>query len=143
MHLSRLYFIKEEINNAIEAAKKGLEIYEMLPIYFDLCKYYAAIDDKDNAINFLDIAISKDRFIAVKTINEKNLITKDYISIYLNKNTMDVLNKVNEDLIKLKLMIHKNSIYFDKIIKIEHLINKKNYLDALKSLELIGYNLEN
>jgi tetratricopeptide (TPR) repeat protein len=143
MHLARNYFIKKDFEKAFETAKKGIEIYEMISIYYDLSKYACALNDKHKTLFFLDKALSMDRYISVKVLNDEVLIIQNYVQGYLNNLSKQTTNKALEDLDELKQTAHDNSLYVDEISKIESLVNKNTYLDSLKALERIGYELEN
>ena len=143
MHLARNFYIREDYKRAFETAKKGINTYEMVGIYFDLSKYACALNDAKGTLLFLNKAISMDRYITVKTLNEKVLIKQNYVQNFLKELGIKTTSKAFEDLKELKEAAHQNSLFRNEINQIELLINKGSYLNSLKALERIGYELEN
>jgi tetratricopeptide (TPR) repeat protein len=143
MHLARNYFIEEDYKKAFETAKKAIDTYEMVGIYFDLSKYACALKDKKNTLIFLNKAISMDRYISVKALNEKLLIKEYYVRNFLKELGFSTTKKAISDLNEIVDTAHENSVFKNEIIKINSLIKNQNYLDSLTALEKIGYELEN
>jgi tetratricopeptide (TPR) repeat protein len=143
MHLARIFFIKEEYIKSYDTAKKGIDIYEMVGIHYDISKYAFALNKEKQAIFHLNKAISMDRYITVKTINEELLIKQPSVHILLNNLAVNTNKKANMDLIEIKQIVHNNSAYKDEVENIEKLVNAKTYLNSLIALENIGYELYN
>jgi hypothetical protein len=115
----------------------------MVGINFDLSKYACALNDDKGTLKFLNRAISMDRYISVKVLNEKSLIKENYVREFLKDLSRKTKSKAFEDLKELKAEAHQNTLFKDEISKIELLINKNSYLNSLIALEKIGYELEN
>jgi len=115
----------------------------MVGIYFDLSKYACALNDAKGTLLFLDKAISMDRYISVKALNEKSLITKNYVQDYLKNLYTKTTQKAIEELEEIKEVVHQNTAYKSEIYRIESYIKENTYLDALKGLEILGYTLYN
>jgi hypothetical protein len=143
MHLARNYFIREDFNKAFETAKKAINIYATVSLYFDLSKYSCALNNSENTVMFLNKAISLDRYISVKALNEQLLIKHNYVRNFLKELSYKTRHKALEDLKELKEIAHKNTLHKNAIRQIEQLVKKETYLDSLKALENIGYELEN
>lgn len=143
MHLARNYFIRDNYKKAFETAKRAVNIYEMVGVYFDLSKYACALNDDKGTLLFLTKAISMDRYISVKTLNEELLITQNYVQDFLKSLENKTTSKAFIDLKDLKAIANQNSIYKNELIQIESLVKKNTYLDSLLALEKIGYELEN
>jgi Zn-dependent oligopeptidase len=92
---------------------------------------------------FLNKAISLDRYISVKALNEQLLIKHNYVRNFLKELSYKTRHKALEDLKELKEIAHKNTLHKNAIRQIEQLVKKETYLDSLKALENIGYELEN
>ncbi len=143
MHLARYYYKLEDYKSAFDTALKGSEVYELVSIFYDLSRYSSKLNRDTDAIKFLNKAISMDRYISVKALTESDLNNKPYILEYLQNLQSETTKIAAKNLSELKSLLHKNSVYKSKIDEIESLINKKEYLSSLKSLEIIGFELEN
>lgn len=143
MQLARNHYIEENFSKAISIAKQGLSISNTVGLNFDLAKYACSINDDDLAIKHLNNAIEMDRYIAVKSLTDKNLAKNHSVNLHLKSISLKANLKVLQDLEELKSVAHSNSIYKSQISKIERLTKNGNYLDSLKALEEIGYELEN
>lgn len=143
LHLSRIYFKNSEYQMAYDSAIKGIKILNLLSLNYDLSIYAAKLNDEVNALKYLKTAISKDRFLAVKAVNDANLIKNPYVTNFLNELTEKYIKIAKEDFNKIKLIAPYDTSYMERINYIEKLINQNNYLDALEALEAIGYFLNN
>lgn len=143
MHLARIYFIREDYTKAYETAKKGLNIYEMVGIYYDMSKYACVLGKENETISHLEKAISMDRYISVKTINEKVLFKNQYVRNYLKDLEQKVTKKATQDFVEIRNNAHNNTVFKGEINLIDKFLKEQNYLSSLKALEVIGYELEN
>lgn len=144
MYLAQIYYREKNFEKAFELAEKGYKINpKNLRVGFDLAKYSICTGRWTFGEKILNEIIEQDRYISIKAITDKDLASNGYIRDYLNiknKLTHDIALKNLQDL---KNKIKQNSIYFEKIQKIESLVSKRQYLSSLKSLELMGYELDN
>lgn len=143
MHLARNYYIRQDYIKAYETAQRGNQTYQMVNIEYDLSKYACALNNKSLTINHLDKAISMDRYITVKTINEEILITQNYVQDFLKELNLKTNNLAISEINEIKKTAHQNSSFKNQINQIINLISENNYLDSLRALENIGYELEN
>lgn len=142
-HLARNYFINENYQSAYENALKATKIYRLVSSYYDLSIYASNMKNEKASIAFLNEAIKMDRYIVLKALTEENLADKKYILDYLKNLNFRTAKIAEENLKELESIMHHNSIYKKQIDKIRTLINKKTYLNSLKSLEFMGYELDN
>lgn len=143
MHLARNYFIREEYSKAYETANKGINTYEMIGIYYDMSKYAFSLGNENQGISHLNKAISMDRYITVKAVNEELLIKQHSVRELLKTLAIKTTELARKELIELNNLAHSNTIYKSEIEKIANLVNNETYLNSLKALENIGYELDN
>lgn len=143
MHFARINFIEGDYNDAFENAKKGINFFELLSIYYDLSIYSLKKDDKRGAMLFLAKAIATDRYIAIKATNDEKLNYDSDIKEFLNTLAINYISIGNENLNKLKKISHPNTTFKNAINHIENLIKNNNFIDALNALEAIGFTFKN
>lgn len=145
MHLGRNYYKRENYQLAYETALKGVKIYDMIELNFDLSKYSCILNNKQNTLLYLNKAIKKDRYITLKTLNDRDgiFIKESYVINFLKNLQVEATSLAQKNLIELKSMAQKNSIYKTELENIESLVDKNEYLSSLKSLEKIGFELPN
>jgi tetratricopeptide (TPR) repeat protein len=143
MHLARNYYIREDYQKAFNTALKGLEIYKMVGIYFDLSKYSASLNNEEDSLHYLNKAISMDRYIAVKVLTEEKLIKENYVQSFLKNLEIKTTSKALTELNEIEHTAHQNSVFKQEISNIKNLTSNKTYLKSLEALEKIGYELEN
>jgi len=143
LHLARNYFIRKDYEMAFKTAERSIRIYEMVGTYFDLSKYACVLNQNKRTLFFLNKAISMDRYISIKALNEKLLIKHNYVQSFLKGLRNTVTSKALKDLKDLKRTAHQNSHLMNEVNNVEILVNKNTYIDSLKALEKIGYKLDN
>lgn len=144
MHLARISFIEENYETALLYSQKAYQLNKNnLSNIYDLIKYHSKLDQSNNAVNFLEKGISKNRYISVKSLSDEDLIDKIYIQNYLKELSKKTLEIAKRDYLKIKTTIKPNSIHWETIKQIDLLVDNNNYLDSLSALELLGYDLKN
>lgn len=144
MYLGQIFYREKNYEKAYELAKKGYEINpNNLRVGFDLAKYSICTNRIESGATILEEIIEQDRHISIKAISDIDLARNKFVRDYLNHKSKLTNELASENLNKIKAEIKSDSIYFDKVIKIEELVNKKQYLTSLNALEHIGYELKN
>jgi len=144
MYLGQIYYREQNFEEAYKLAKKGYQINpNNLRVGFDLTKYSICTNRIESGVSLLEEITEQDRYISIKAILDEDLAKNKFIRDYLNDKSKLTYQMANDNFQKIKQEIRPNSIYFDKVINIEKLVNKRDFLSSLKALELIGFKLKN
>lgn len=131
-YASRCDYIQDKLPDAIELAKQAFELHPTNPEYgMQLAKCLSANGQETQSNDVLKKVIEMDKYYAVKTLTDQDLITK--------KTTIDMLNRISKDLIEtvdkeiqyLKSIIISNSKMKAELNEIEsQFYSSKTYITA-------------
>jgi len=140
---SRSCYIQGKLNEAVDFAGKG---YILVPQFveagFTLAKALAANKNETQAAVVLEKVINADRYYSLKALSDFDLCTKPSIQTLLVKLQREASEKAKSILLDCKKKIISGSNSSEYLQKIEHLINRNNYLASKKAIDLFDVVME-
>ena len=139
LYAGRACYLQKKLDKATEYAQKAFELIpEFLQAGFEQAKYLASNNKELESVNLLEKVISSDRFFSIKTVKDKDLITKKKTTELLEKLRTDSHNEVKTKLDELKEKASKTSEANEILSEISKHLSKGNYLSNMKALDLLN-----
>jgi len=139
LYAGRCCYIQGKMSEAVELAKKGLELVpELLEAAYLQAKSISSLGNIESALEIMDKVLDKNRFYSIKMLSDFDFSSKKETAILLkqkkDESIMEAINKLKviEDII----MEHSNARFL--IEKAKKLIENNNYLAAKEALDIIG-----
>ena len=137
-YASRCYYILDNLSDAIETAKQAFYLEMSNAEYgMQLAKCLSANGNEIEAADVLKNVIELDKYYAVKTLADHDLISKSAIQNMLSIISDELISKVNAEIDNLKSIIIENSRLRNDLMAIEKLIKDKIYLNARTAAEML------
>ncbi|NWJ52073.1 MAG: hypothetical protein HXX14_14550 [Bacteroidetes bacterium] len=141
LYASRTCYLQQKYSEAIELAGKA---YRLIPEFveagFEQAKYLAANNQESEAAQVLETVINKDRLFSIKTLNDKDLVSKSQILKLLERLQQSVNSIANKKLQECTNSMCSNSKASSIINEIQNNISKNSFLAGMKALDLLNAN---
>lgn len=139
LYAGRCCYIQGKMTEAVELAKKGLELVpELLEAAYLQAKSLSSQGNVESALKIMDWVIDKNRFYAVKMLSDLDFSTKKETSILLKQKKDELIIKAKNKLEEIDKLIMEHSDAHDLLIKAKKLVENNNYLSAIEALDIIG-----
>lgn len=131
-YASRCNYIQDNLSDAIELAKQAFDLHPTNPEYgMQLAKCLSANGQETKAAEILEKVIELDKYYAVKSLTDQDLITKKPIQDMLNRISKFLIEKVDKEIQHLKSIVIKDSKMKAELIEIEKQFSSpKTYINA-------------
>ena len=144
LYASRCYHLKNENEDALKAIQKSYSINsDNLEIAYDYAKYNLLNKNNRIALKILEQIIKKDRFITLKILVDKHLISNALVTDLLSKMTKETIDKAKIKYDNLVKYFSINEIpildeYHDKFDKVGALIRRNTFLEVSYALDILN-----
>jgi tetratricopeptide (TPR) repeat protein len=138
LYASRACYLQDKLDDAIELAGKSYKLIpEFLEAGFEQAKYLAAGNQVDKAVTVLETVINKDRYFSIKTLNDKDLSSKQEVLSFLEGLQQKAILKAKEKMDECTAFLIPNSKAKELIIEIESNVSKNTFLSGMKALDIL------
>ena len=138
LYASRTCYLQQKLTEAIKHADKA---YSLMPEFveagFEQAKYLAANNQIEESVKVLETVIKKDRYYSVKTLSDKDLVSKQLVLKLLETFQEEAISNAKNRLHKCKSMINTNSKAKEVLEKVGEQISKNSFLAGMSALDLL------
>ena len=139
LYASRCCYLQNKLQEAAEFSGKA---YTLIPDFFEAgfeqAKYLAANSKETEAASVLETVISKDRFLSIKTLTDRDLSSKNSVLSLLGKFQQTSIRNAKDELNKCKNIMREDSNAKKIIQEIESHISQNTFLSVMKALDMLN-----